>query len=117
MWSPATCLLLASWAALITAQPLQVSFDSCASGYTQASARLNVSDVFAVIVPGDEAQQLGLAGDGQDVLRLNIFGQATDTILGYSNDTNKLGTSLQLSGKLMYSYFTSRIVHWGDHHL
>lgn len=91
LWASYLYLLLAIWATLITARPLQVSFDSCASSYTQADARLNVSDVFAALVSGDQAQDLGLAGDGHSVLRLNLFGQATGTIQGYSNDTNKLG--------------------------
>lgn len=91
---PTTCLVLLVWAVLALASPLQASFSSCESYYNLASAQLDVSDVYAAIVPKARAAELGLAGGGsQDVLRLNVFGSATDTIVGYSNDTNKLGAS------------------------
>ena len=52
-----------------------------------------VSDVFANLVSGQEAQREGLIGDGHDVLRVDLVGTVGSDIAGYDNGTNKLGES------------------------
>lgn len=78
---------------LASATPLRADFWTCETNYNQGpeSGRLTVSDVYGVFVHGDRAKELGLPGDGRDVLRVNVFGRANGEIIGYQNDTNKLG--------------------------
>ena len=81
------------------ATPLRPTFSSCLDSYSpQApeSARLVVSDVLANIVPADEAREEGLQGDGVQVLRINLMGDAGSELVGYDNATNKLGEFRQL---------------------
>lgn len=54
---------------------------------------LNVTDIYASIVRGDEAAVLELTGDGNTVLRANLIGKVGEEVVGYDNGTNKLGTS------------------------
>lgn len=77
----------------ISATPLQPSFSPCESYYNPAPGinRFNVSNVYATIVPGRRATQLGLPGDGVDVLRVDLIGNVGAELLGYDETTNKLG--------------------------
>ncbi|OCF74818.1 membrane protein [Kwoniella mangroviensis CBS 8886] len=77
------------------ATPLQAKFSSCLSSYSPIAAgqnQMNVSDVYAQIVPADEARELGLTGDGHKVLRVDLTGVVGAEVSGYDNDTNKLAT-------------------------
>lgn len=88
-------------AALASAAPLQPTFSSCESYYSPAAGinRLNVSSVYANLVSGSRAAQLGLAGEGSDVLRLDLIGEVGSQVLGFDESTNKLG-QLLFSGLL-----------------
>nr|XP_019046138.1 membrane protein [Kwoniella bestiolae CBS 10118]OCF25068.1 membrane protein [Kwoniella bestiolae CBS 10118] len=85
-------LIIASYA---LATPLQAKFSSCLSSYSPVAAsqnRMNVTEVFAQIVPADQARELGLTGDGHRVLRVDLVGVVGAEVSGYDNDTNKLAT-------------------------
>lgn len=76
------------------ATPLRPTFSSCLSSYSPQApeaARLSVSDVYATIVSEDEASEEGLQGNGVQVLRINLLGETSSELVGYDNDTNKLG--------------------------
>ncbi|WWC89514.1 uncharacterized protein L201_004438 [Kwoniella dendrophila CBS 6074] len=86
-------LLIIATATLAT--PLQPSFSSCLSSYSPVAAgqnRMNITNVYAEIVSAVEAKQLGLAGDGHKVLRMDLIGVVGSEVSGYDNDTNKLAT-------------------------
>lgn len=85
-------------AAVTSAAPLQATFSSCESNYNAAAGinRLNVSSVYADLVPGYRAAQLGLAGEGSDVLRVDVFGTVGSTVVGFDESTNKLGELFRL---------------------
>ncbi|WVO16355.1 hypothetical protein L204_104030 [Cryptococcus depauperatus] len=77
------------------AAPLQPTFSSCLTADSHIAASknlLNVTQIFAELVPGKEAAKLGLVGDGHDVLRLDLIGVTGAELAGYDNDTNKLAT-------------------------
>ncbi|WRT66219.1 uncharacterized protein IL334_003172 [Kwoniella shivajii] len=85
-------LLTASYA---LGTPLKPTFTSCLSSYSPIAAgqdRLNVTDIYAEILPGDEAKRLGLTGDGHRVLRIDLVGVVGSEVTGYDNVTNKLAT-------------------------
>lgn len=81
--------------AAASATPLQATFTNCESYYNAAAGinRLNVSAVYANLVPGSRAAQLNLAGDGSDVLRVDLVGSLGAEMLGFDETTNKLGRS------------------------
>jgi hypothetical protein len=56
---------------------------------------LVISDVLANIVPAEEASEEGLQGNGVSVLRINLIGETGSELVGYNNDTNKLGECLE----------------------
>ncbi|KIR33629.1 membrane protein [Cryptococcus deuterogattii MMRL2647] len=89
-------LLFLSIAGLcVQATLLQSTFSSCLFAYSPIAASenlLNVTQVFATLVPGNEAAELGLTGDGHDVLRLDLVGITGAELSGYDNSTNKLAT-------------------------
>lgn len=79
----------------VQATPLQPTFSSCLFAHSPVAASenlLNVTQVFATLVPGNEATELGLTGDGHDVLRLDLVGVTGAELAGYDNSTNKLAT-------------------------
>ncbi|WVQ82236.1 hypothetical protein IAT38_004364 [Cryptococcus sp. DSM 104549] len=101
-------LLLASLHAL--ASPLQPKFTSCLSSFSPVAAGsnlLNVTDVYAEIIPGAKAAQLGLLGDGHDVLRLDLIGVTGAELAGYDNDTNKLATLFTDTHAATFSVYQS----------
>lgn len=76
------------------ATPLQPTFSSCLSSYppvAPASSQLDITNIYANLVPGTQASQLGLVGGGHDVLRVDLIGTTGAEVLGYDNGTNKLG--------------------------
>jgi hypothetical protein len=79
----------------ILASPLQPTFSLCESFYNPAPgiSRFNVSNVYATLVSGERATQLGLPGNGVDVLRVDLIGNVGAELLGYDETTNKLGKS------------------------
>lgn len=103
--------LLFALAAIARAALLQPTFSSCENYYATASGinRLNVSDIYAEIIPGSQAAPLGLTGEGADVLRLDLIGVVGSEVIGYDNGTNKLGgwtftlLLLEADGELRYS--------------
>lgn len=90
---------LASWLCLLgptLATPLHPTFSSCLNSYlpqAPEAARLRVNDVYANIVPEQEASEEGLQGNGVQVLRINLIGETDSELVGYDNATNKLGQS------------------------
>ena len=88
-------IALAGAGPCVHATPLQASFSSCLSSYNAVgdSNQMKVNGVYANYVKGSEAVQQGLAGDGNDVLRVDLFGVAGSEVIGYDNNTNKLGES------------------------
>jgi hypothetical protein len=92
-WTAVGIAALLACQTSVLATPLRADFWPCDTNYNQGpeSGRLTVDDVYATFVEGGQARELGLPGDGRNVLRLNVFGRANGEILGYQNDTNKLG--------------------------
>jgi hypothetical protein len=80
---------------VVRATPYAAAYSSCISNFNAAAPgdRMNLSAVYANLVDGGQAKQLGLIGDGTDVLRVDLIGTAGSEIVGYANDTNKLGAS------------------------
>jgi len=79
---------------LVCSTPLSPAYSSCMSSYTpraSGQALLNVSNVFANLVPATQATLLGLDGGGHSVLRVDIIGETGTELSGYDNNTNKLG--------------------------
>lgn len=81
------------FAAVAQAAPLQPTFSSCESNYNAAAGieQLNVTGVYANLVPGYRAAELGLAGEGSDVLRVDLVGVVGSQVIGFDESTNKLG--------------------------
>lgn len=52
---------------------------------------MNVTNIYANVVPGSEAARLKLVGNGHNVLRVDLIGVTGQEVLGYDNNTNKLG--------------------------
>ncbi|KAK8864265.1 hypothetical protein IAR55_001511 [Kwoniella newhampshirensis] len=85
-------LLLAT---CILATPLEPTFSSCLSSFSPVAAGaslLNITNVYAAIVSGEEARQQGLTGDAHAVLRVDLVGVTGAELVGYDNTTNKLAT-------------------------
>jgi hypothetical protein len=101
---------------VVSAAPLQPTFTPCHSYYNPAAGinRLNVSNVYANLVSGSRAVQLGLPGDGSDVLRVDLVGVLGSPMLGFDESTNKLGMSFARAGSqgLTTSYLTHRYYRW-----
>ena len=70
---------------------------TCRSSTTAAnidpSSLINISQAWAQIFPPDRAAQLNLAGseEGKNVLRINLLGETGKELVGFSNETGKLG--------------------------
>ena len=80
----------------ISATPLQPTFSSCLNEYpplAASEAQFVFSQVYAEVLDGVEASKLGLAGNGNSVLRVDLLGSVGAELAGYDNDTNKLGQS------------------------
>jgi hypothetical protein len=83
----ASALLAISY---VWAEPLQASFSRCSSKAT-ASSSLVVSSVFADLLSRERADELGLIAGGDKVLRLDVYGDVGQDLVGFNNETEKLG--------------------------
>ncbi|WVQ77186.1 hypothetical protein IAR50_006869 [Cryptococcus sp. DSM 104548] len=102
--------LLLATALSALATPLQPSFSSClleTSPIAAAENLLDVSDVYASLVPGTAAKELGLVGNGRDVLRLDLVGVTGSVLNGYDNTTNKLATLFSDTHAASFSVYSS----------
>ncbi|ORX36808.1 hypothetical protein BD324DRAFT_627222 [Kockovaella imperatae] len=83
-------------ASSILANPLSVQFSSCLDEFPSdlsQDALMNITNVYANLVPKDVAKFLGLIGGGQqEVLRIDMIGSTGTVIEGYNNETGKLAT-------------------------
>ncbi|KAJ9111736.1 hypothetical protein QFC19_001097 [Naganishia cerealis] len=69
---------------------------------------VNFTRAVAQIVPSDEARALGLNGkEGQDVLRIDLFGRTGEEITGYDNVTGKLATMFTETYDLNYNLWST----------
>lgn len=68
------------------------------------STLINISQAWAQIFPPDRARELELAGSesGMNVLRINLIGETGENIVGFSNETGKLGRSTSIKSDQMY---------------
>ena len=57
------------------------------------SSLINITQAWAQIFPPDRARELNLAGSEEDknVLRINLLGETGKELVGFSNETGKLG--------------------------
>lgn len=83
----ASALLAISY---VWAEPLQASFSRCSSKATTSSS-LVVSSVFADLLSRERADELGLIAGGDKVLRLDVYGDVGQDLVGFNNETEKLG--------------------------
>ncbi|TYJ52920.1 hypothetical protein B9479_006467 [Cryptococcus floricola] len=96
---------LSAWAT-----PLQPTFSSClleTSPIAAAENLLDVNDVYASLVPGRQAKELELVGNGRDVLRLDLVGVTGAVLNGYDNTTNKLATLFTDTHAASFSVYSS----------
>jgi hypothetical protein len=65
------------------------------SSDTDPSSLINISQAWAQIFPPARAKELTLAGSesGKNVLRINLIGETGSDLVGFSNETGKLGPS------------------------
>lgn len=65
------------------------------SSDTDPSSLINISQAWAQIFPPARAKELSLAGSesGKNVLRINLIGETGSDLVGFSNETGKLGAS------------------------
>jgi hypothetical protein len=68
-------------------------FTSCLDTYSNLADvddQLNITSVFASLVPGAYARKQNLNGGGNDVLRLNLFGTVNHQLDEYNMTSSKL---------------------------
>jgi hypothetical protein len=84
--------LLPSTLATIYSPRISTCRSSTASN-VDPSSLINISQAWAQIFPPDRARQLNLAGSDEDknVLRINLLGETGKELVGFSNETGKLG--------------------------
>ncbi|KAJ9102590.1 hypothetical protein QFC21_002991 [Naganishia friedmannii] len=69
---------------------------------------VNFTRALAQIVPADQAKTLGLNGqEGQDVLRIDLFGKTGQGITGFDNVTGKLATMFTETHDLNYNLWST----------
>lgn len=80
---------------LVSAFIYSPSISRCgvSSSSTDPSALINISQAWAQIFPPARAKELELAGSesGMNVLRINLIGETGSDLVGFSNETGKLG--------------------------
>lgn len=98
---PAYLLLLGAIGAYST--PLHPTFTSCLPSYlpnAQLARQLVVTDIYANLVPKDQAAEQGLTGGGNhNVLRVDLFGTTQSVLQGFNNDTDKLGECITVTAR------------------
>jgi hypothetical protein len=69
---------------------------------------VNFTRALAQIVPADQAKTLGLNGqEGQNVLRIDLFGKTGQEITGFDNVTGKLATMFTETHDLNYNLWST----------
>lgn len=72
------------------------------------SRLVNLTRALAQIVPAQEAQTLGLSGkEGQDVVRIDLFGETGQEIVGFDNVTGKLATMFTETHDLNFNVWST----------